>query len=202
MKIGYARVSTIEQNLSEQMEVITAAGCSKIFSGKQSGVSKVNEDKLNELIDYIREGDTIIVTRLDRLGRSLKSILSAIERIHSKGANLKTLDGVVDTSVDSPFAKAVINLISTFAQLERDLIYTRTSEGRAKAKADGKHMGRPKKIDEKTREKIRASKAGVVELARKYNVTHTTIRRIKSEGENGVDWHPNRSTHLRRIGST
>ncbi len=183
--IGFARVSTLDQNLDEQLQKLREAGCKKIFHGKQSGVSKHSEQKLAQLIDYIRENDTVVVTRLDRLGRSLKSILITIEHIHSKGASLKSLDGVVDTSIDSPLAKAVINLISTFAQLERDLIVSRTSEGRERAKKEGKHMGRPKTIDDATRKKIKASKMGVVELARKYDVSHTTIRRIKNEKSNG-----------------
>lgn len=183
-KIGFARVSTIEQDLTLQIEALKVAGCEDIFHGKQSGVSGENETKLLELFRYIRKGDVVIVTKLDRIGRSLKSILAAIDEIHTKKATLRTLDGVIDTSNTSPFAKATVALISVFAQLDRDLIIARTSEGRAAAQAAGKHMGRPPKISDEDREKIkRALKndPNVSAQARKYGVSRTTIRRIKNE---------------------
>ncbi|RUP76500.1 hypothetical protein C7Y69_17620 [Alteromonas sp. KS69] len=93
---------------------------------------------LKGLIDYIRDGDEVIVTRLDQLGRSLKSILEAIEHIHRKGANLKTIDVSLNVSSDNPFSVAIINLCGIFAQLERDLIRSRNAEGREEAKAQGK----------------------------------------------------------------
>lgn len=179
--IGFARVSTTKQDLTFQIEALQAAGCSEIFSGKQSGVSDDNEKKLAEMIKYIRKDDVVIVTKLTRLGRSLKSILSAIESIHAKKATLKTLDDVIDTSNDSPFAKATVNLIAVLAQLDRDLIISRTAEGRELAKSRGKHLGRRKTISEDDRKKIRSSKKSVMALARQYKVSHTTINRIKKE---------------------
>ncbi|MAJ69373.1 MAG: recombinase family protein [Alteromonadaceae bacterium TMED7] len=182
-KIGFARVSTAEQSLNEQIEALEAAGCKKVFHGKQSGLSKSNQEKLDRLVDYIREGDTVIVYRLDRLGRSLKSILHTIEQIHEKGANLRTLDGVIDTSLNNPISKAMVSLIGVFAQLERDLIFDRTSEGRERAKAEGKHMGRPPKLSTDERISIRksliSSTATVSGLAKKYNVARQTIMRIR-----------------------
>jgi len=186
-KIGFARVSTIEQDLTLQLEALKNASCEEIFHGKHSGVSDANQNKLAELLSYIRKDDVVIVTKLDRLGRSLKSVLSAIDAIHAKQATLKTLDNVIDTSNSSPFAKATVNLICTFAQLERDLIIARTSEGRAAAIAAGKHMGRPPQISDTDRTKIRkilaSKKSSVSAQARKYSVSRTTINRIKKEGE-------------------
>lgn len=182
--IGFGRVSTIEQDLSLQLEALKAAGCEEVFHGKQSGVSEENEAKLSELIRYIRKGDVVVVTKLDRLGRSLKSILKGIEEIHAKKATLRTLDGVIDTSNSSPFAKATVSLIGVFAQLERDLIISRTSEGRISAIAAGKHMGRPPQISNDNRIKIRkALQKGnsVSSQARKYDVSRTTINRIRNE---------------------
>jgi len=183
--VGFARVSTLEQDLSLQLEALQAADCNKIFYGKQSGVSDDNERQLTLMIDYIRECDIVTVTKLDRLGRSLKSILASIDAIHEKGATLKTLDGVIDTSNDSPFAKAIVNLIGVFAQLERDLIVARTTEGRAAAAAAGKHMGRAKQISDEDRAKIRktllSKKSSISEQARLYSVSRTTITRIKNE---------------------
>ena len=186
-KIGFARVSTIVQDLTLQIEALNAKGCEEIFYAKHSGVSNENKTKLAELIHYIRKNDIVIVTKLDRLGRSLKSILSTIDAIHDKQATLRTLDGVIDTSNNSPFAKATISLIGVFAQLERDLIISRTSEGRAAAVLAGKHMGRPPQISDEDRIKIRkALKKGssVSSQARKYDVSRTTINRIRGE-DNG-----------------
>lgn len=90
------------------------------------------------MLNYIRKGDIVFVTRLDRLWRSLKSILQNVDSIHDKGSKLKTLDGAIDTANESPLAKATISLLGTFAQLERDLILDRTSEGRSRAIAYGK----------------------------------------------------------------
>jgi DNA invertase Pin-like site-specific DNA recombinase len=183
-KVGFARVSTIEQDLTLQVEALKYAGCEDMFHGKQSVVSDENETKLAELIRYIRKDDVVIVTKLDRLGRSLKSILSTIDAIHEKQATLCTLDGVIDTSNNSLFAKAAVSLIGVFAPLERDLIIARTSEGRAAAQAAGKHMGRPAQISDEDRVKIRIGlkkSDTVTSQSDKYKVSRTTIRRIRSD---------------------
>lgn len=183
--IGYARVSTIEQDLGLQLEALEAVGCEEIFSGKQSGVSKENQSKLDEMLNYIRKGDVVIVTKLDRLGRSLKSILATVDAIHQKGGSLKTLDGAIDSTNNSPFAKAMTSLLGVFAELERDLIIQRTSEGRERAKSAGQHMGRPKTISDSDRQYIKdcisqktQSKSA---LSKEFNVSRTTIKRISEE---------------------
>lgn len=184
--IGFARVSTREQDLSYQLKALKEAGCSKIFYGKQSGASKENEAKLSELFNYIRDGDIVIVTKLDRLGRSLKSILKTIDAIHTEKATLKTLDGAIDTSNDSPFAKAQLSLIGTFAQLERDLIVSRTSEGRDRAKSEGVRFGRPSKLDDNSQVEITRlfnNGKGMSKnaLSKKFGVSRMTISRIVSQ---------------------
>ena len=180
MKVGFARVSTKEQDLEIQLSKLNDFGCEKIFQGKQSGVSIINEEKLIELIDFIREGDEVIITRLDRLGRSLKTILEAIESIHKKGACLNIIDGSLNTKNDNPFATAMINLCGVFAQLERDLIKARTAEGRDEAKAKGKHMGRlPALSDKQAKEvyKDKLSGESISALAKKYSVSRPTVHR-------------------------
>lgn len=181
--IGFARVSTKEQELAIQLSALLEAGCEEIFYGKQSGVSDDNEKKLEELIKYIRKDDIVLVTKLDRLGRSLKSILQAIDDIHSKKATLRSLDGVIDTSNKSPFARATLNLIAVFAQLDRDLIISRTQEGRDAAIASGKKMGRKFQIPEEERVKIRKKlkTKSVSAVAKEYQVSRTTIQRIRDE---------------------
>jgi DNA invertase Pin-like site-specific DNA recombinase len=184
-KIGFARVSTNQQDLTIQLQALGNAGCEEIFYGKHSGASSQNELKLAEMVRYIRKDDIVLVSKLDRLGRSLKSVLSSIDSIHLKGATIKSLDGVIDTSNQSPFAKAMVNLIGTFAQLERDLIISRTQEGRAAAIKAGKHLGRPQTISDQERIKIKhnlkSHKFNISQLALKYSVSRTTIRRIRDE---------------------
>jgi len=180
MKIGYARVSTNQQDLASQIEKLTDAGCEKIFSGKQSGTSETNSARLSEVIDFIREGDELIVTRLDRLGRSLSQILSTIDRIHEKKASLVTVDGSLNTTAKTPIAKAMVNLCGTFAQLERDLITVRTTEGRERAKAEGRQLGRKPALSINKQEEVRRKfKQGVSvsELSRSYQVSRATIHR-------------------------
>ena len=180
MKVGFARVSTQEQDLNIQLKQLEEFGCEKIFHGKQSGASIKNDEKLKYLIDFIREGDEVIVTRLDRLGRSLKTILDAIENIHKKGACLNIIDGSLNTSNDNPFSNAMINLCGVFAQLERDLIKARTAEGRAEAKAKGKHLGRiPALSDKQAKELLKDKLNGesISALAKKYSVSRPTVHR-------------------------
>ncbi len=180
MKVGFARVSTQEQDLKIQLSKLNEFGCEKIFKGKQSGASIKNEEKLKELIDFIREGDEVIVTRLDRLGRSLKSILDAIDNIHKKGACLNIIDGSLNTNNENPFSNAMINLCGVFAQLERDLIKVRTAEGRAEAKASGKHLGRMPALNDKQAKELYQAKLdgeSISALARKYDVSRATVHR-------------------------
>ncbi|APD86594.1 recombinase family protein [Alteromonas marina] len=179
--IGFARVSTKDQDLSAQLELLSNAGCEEIFHGKQSGASDENDRKLEELIRYVRKGDIVVVVKLDRLGRSLRSILTTIDSIHAKKATLRSLDGAIDTSNESPFSRAQIALLGTFAQLERDLIVSRTSEGRERAMGAGVQFGAPKKVDDQQREKIRKAYfkgKTMSELALNYGVSRQTISRI------------------------
>ena len=180
MKVGFARVSTKEQDLSIQFKQLNDFGCEKVFHGKQSGTSIKNDEKLREMIDFIREGDEVIVCRLDRLGRSLKTILDAIDNIHKKNAFLNIIDGSLNTNNDNPFSTAMINLCGVFAQLERDLIKSRTTEGREAAKAQGKHMGRMPSLPDKQAQELFKDKLNgesISALARKYDVSRPTVHR-------------------------
>lgn len=186
MWIGYARVSTKEQDLNNQLEALQQAGCEKVIHGKQSGSSKENDNKLAELVDYVRDGDVVIVTKLDRLGRSLKMILQTLEDIHSKGAMLKTLDGAIDTSQQSPFSQAMVSLIGTFAELERNLIVSRTTEGRDAAKKKGVKFGRkPSMTDDEQRQALARLKAGqsVRATAIEFGITRQTLYRVIEKHE-------------------
>lgn len=184
MLVGYARVSTKDQNLDAQIEALKEVGCEEIYGGKHSGVGKENESALDELIRFVRKGDTVVVTRLDRLGRSLKQIINTIDCIKAKKANLRSLDGVLNTQDNTPVAKAMVNLLGVFAQLERDLIADRTASGQQRAKASGIHIGRPPKlsaVDIKNIKKALDNGESISALARSYEVSRPTISQYKKK---------------------
>lgn len=185
-KIGYARVSTTKQDLSEQIAALKKFGCEKIFSGKHSGKAENNEEQLNELLSYIREGDTVIVTKLDRLGRSLSQCLKTLDYFKQNKIGFVALDQGIDTTKrKDPMAMAMIHLLGLFAELERNFIVERTQGGKL-AKIESGNLkaigGRPKKLSEKAEEKLVKDilKGGSInELAKKYEVSRATISRYK-----------------------
>lgn len=143
VKIGYARVSTVGQNLDSQKEILTNAGVTKIFEEKITG-TKRDRPQLDALIDYIREGDEVFVTKIDRLARSISDLSDIVKAINRKGASITFIDNNMTFNADSDDAMQTLlfNVLGSFAQFERDLIVARTAEGRERAKAAGKHMGR------------------------------------------------------------
>jgi DNA invertase Pin-like site-specific DNA recombinase len=147
MKIGYARVSKEEQNLDRQIDILKQQGCKKIFEEKVSGTTK-ERPELKRLLDHLREGDTVIISDLTRLSRSVKDLFNLVEQIETKGANIKSLkESWVDTT--TPQGKLMFVIFSGISQFERDLISQRTKEGLASALARGRKGGRPK-TEEKT----------------------------------------------------
>ncbi|MEE6032979.1 MULTISPECIES: recombinase family protein [Avibacterium] len=185
-KVGYARVSTLKQDLNEQIAELEKFGCTKIFSGKHSGNPKENEKQLNELRNYIREGDIVVVTKLDRLGRSLSQCLKTLDFFKENKIYFIALDQGIDTTKrKDPMAMAMIHLLGLFAELERNFIIERTQGGKL-AKVESGNLtaigGRPKKLSEKAEEKLAKDilKGGSInELAKKYNVSRATISRYK-----------------------
>lgn len=177
--IGYARVSTHDQDLSAQLEALSAAGCTKIFNGKQSGKSDENQRHLNELINYVRDGDVVVLTKLDRMGRSLNAILTTIQTLQSKGVHVKTLDGQVDTNSESPMQKAMTQLLGVFAELEHSVIVDRLQTGRERT---GRKGGRSKVLSEPQIQEVKQKLAEGLsksELARQYGVSRQTIIRVE-----------------------
>ncbi|MEZ8790358.1 recombinase family protein [Vibrio splendidus] len=178
--IGYARVSTKDQNLEAQLEVLTAAGCQKLFYGKQSGKSDDNKQKLNELLDYVREGDVVVLTKLDRMGRSLNMILVTIQRLQDQGVQVKTLDGLVDTTSDNAMQRAMTQLLGVFAELEHSIIVDRLQSGRERT---GNKGGRKSAITDtqcRNIKKMRLEGISISALARFYCTSRTTIYRVLS----------------------
>ena len=140
MKIGYARVSSSGQHLDVQQTALTDAGCEKIYAEKVSGVGERVE--LQAALQFLRDGDCLVVYKLDRLGRSLKDLLDIIEQLQKKKVNLVSLKDNIDTS--STTGKLVLHIFASLAEFERDLIKERTEEGRREAKKKGVRFGRPK----------------------------------------------------------
>ena len=146
MKIGYARVSTEEQSLNRQIDMLNEVGCEKIFEEKISGIKRERQE-LIKMLEQLRKGDLIIVADLTRLSRSVKELFQLVEQIEAKGANIKSLkESWMDTS--TPQGKLMFTIFAGISQFERDLISQRTLEGLAAARARGKKGGRPPK-DEK-----------------------------------------------------
>lgn len=145
MLIGYARVSTAEQNLALQIDALEKAGCEKIYEDKISG-SKDNRPGLNQALENLRQGDTLVVWKLDRLGRSLKSLISLIEELEDKDINFKSVTDSIDTS--TPAGKFFFHVIAALAQMERELISERTRAGLEAAKKLGRVGGRKRIMTE------------------------------------------------------
>ncbi|HHR5929649.1 TPA: recombinase family protein [Providencia alcalifaciens] len=185
-KVGYARVSTLKQDLNEQIAELEKFGCTKIFSGKHSGKPEQNEEQLNELLNYIREGDVVVVTKLDRLGRSLSQCLKVLDMLTENKIGFIALNQGIDTTKrKDPMAMAMIHLLGLFAELERNFIVERTQGGKL-AKVESGDLkaigGRPKKLSEKAEEKLVKDilKGGSInELAKTYEVSRATISRYK-----------------------
>ena len=148
MNIGYARVSTGEQILDLQKDALTAAGCESIHTDVISG-TKESRPGLDEALSYIRKGDTLVVWRLDRLGRSLKHLIETVTELQGRGVGFKSLTEQIDTTTSG--GKLIFHVFGALAEFERDLIKERTHAGLRAARARGRLGGRPKKLaDAKT----------------------------------------------------
>ncbi|MFZ7175348.1 recombinase family protein [[Pasteurella] aerogenes] len=183
--VGYARVSSIQQDLTEQLEALKAFGCEKIFSGKHSGKAKDNQEQLNKMLDYIREGDTVVVTKVDRLGRSLNQVLNVLEEFKRQNIGFVAIQQNVDTRKQSdPLAMAMIQLLGIFAELERSFIVERTQEGiRAKREAGEKCGGRPAALSESKLKQFKIdaeSGLSLSALGHKYKISRATAQRYRN----------------------
>jgi DNA invertase Pin-like site-specific DNA recombinase len=180
MIYGYARVSTDGQTLDAQREALTAAGAERVFQEKVSGAT-IDRRELGRLVASLQPGDTLLVTRLDRLARSTLELLRILERVSEAGAGFRSLaDTWADTT--SPQGRLVLTIMGGFAQFERELIKARTGEGRARAKARGVKLGRRFKLSHHQRQEAlqrRAQGEALADIARSYNVSHSTISRLK-----------------------
>ena len=178
--LGYARVSKgDEQNNALQTKALKLAGCRRLFEEAVSG-GRWDRPELHRLLDHLREGDTVVVWKLDRLSRSLKDVLHIMEQIANAGAGFRSITENIDTT--TPAGRMMMQMIGAFAEFERAMIRERTSAGLAAARAEGRIGGRRKKLDASKRREIAESvisgrKTGA-EMARLYNVRAPTVSRI------------------------
>jgi DNA invertase Pin-like site-specific DNA recombinase len=168
MKIGYARVSTKDQSLNLQKDALKKAGCRKIYSEQISG-TKTDRANLDEMIEHIRQGDIIVVWKLDRLGRSLRDLINLISKFQDLGVEFKSLQDNIDTT--TPTGKLTFHLFAALAEFERDIISERTKAGLESARARGRKGGRPKGLSKKATDKARLAES-------LYNEKNNSIQEI------------------------
>lgn len=184
MKVGYARVSTTDQNLSNQIDALHAFGCEKIFQEKLSGKSADNRAQLQLALDFVREGDVLVITKLDRMARSVLDLNIIAKKLQDKQVDLKVLTQEIDTT--STYGKLVFNVLGAVAQFERELINERAREGIIKAKERGVKFGRSRKVNATLaaaiRDEGRSWRGSKTELAKRYGVSRATVYRIISDG--------------------
>ena len=146
MNIGYARVSTQDQNLDLQNDALKGAGCEKIYTDKMSG-AKTDRPGLEKILGFIRKGDTLVVWKLDRLGRSLKHLIQVMQLLDGRGVYFRSVQESLDTS--TPGGKLIFHVFGALAEFERDIIRERTLAGLAAARSRGRVGGRPRKLSKK-----------------------------------------------------
>ena len=181
MFYGYARVSTDHQSLAAQVERLTAEGCAKVYRETASG-SRADRAALRRAIDGLASGDVLIVTRLDRLARSTRDLLNVLEEIARRGAGFRSLaDAWADTT--TPHGRLMVTILGGLAEFERELIRARTGEGLKRARERGVRSGPKLKLTHhQQREALmrRAAGESCAEIGRSYNVSHSTISRLKA----------------------
>ncbi len=181
MIYGYARVSTDGQSVAAQVAALEAAGASKVFREVASG-ARTDRAQLRRVIEVLEPGDVLMVTRLDRLARSMRDLLNTLAAITDHKAGFRSLnDAWADTT--TPHGRLMLTVLGGLAEFERELIRARTGEGRSRAKARGVKLGRkPKLTLHQRREALERRERGEVltEIARSYNVSHSTVSRLKA----------------------
>jgi DNA invertase Pin-like site-specific DNA recombinase len=173
--IGYARVSTTDQNLEIQIAALKAAGCDVIRFEKRSGTSTKGRTELQTVLDFLRKGDVLIVTRIDRLARSIGDLQDIVRAVKAKGATLKATEQPFDTG--NIYGELTVNLLGCFAEFETNLRRERQAEGIAKAKAAGVYKGRPPSIDVMKVRDLKKKGLGASEIAKALKIGRASVYR-------------------------
>ena len=181
MTIGYARVSTQDQNLSLQLDALKAQGCNRVFQEKASG-AKTDRPELAKLLEHVREGDTVVVWKLDRLGRSLTHLVQLVTELENRNVGLISLNDPVDTTTAQ--GRLVFRIFASLAEFERELIRERTNAGLQSARRRGQRLGRPEGLSKAAQDKAliaeslyKAGKHSVEGIARHIGISKSTLYR-------------------------
>ncbi|MBK1566104.1 recombinase family protein [Staphylococcus aureus] len=189
MKIGYARVSTGLQNLNLQEDRLNAYGCEKIFSDHISG-SKSKRPGLDKAIEFARSGDTIVVWRLDRLGRNMEDLITLVNELNERGVSFHSLEENITMDKSSSTGQLLFHLFAAFAEFERNLILERSSAGRIAARARGRYGGRSEKLNQKDLNLLKTlydNGTPIKTIAEQWQVSRTTIYRYLNKLEEKED---------------
>ena len=186
MKIGYARVSTGLQNLNLQEYQLNQYGCEKIFSDHISG-SKSKRPGLDKAIEFARAGDTIVVWRLDRLGRNMEDLITLVNELNNRGVSFHSLEENITMDKSSSTGQLLFHLFAAFAEFERNLILERSSAGRIAARARGRYGGRPEKLNKQDLKLLKTlydNGTPIKTIAEQWKVSRTTIYRYLNKLNN------------------
>ena len=182
MKIGYARVSSDDQNLDLQRDALNKAGCERVYEEKESG-ARADRPQLQRLMEALRSGDTLVVWRLDRLGRSLKHLVETVEALESQGVGFQSTTEAIDTTTSG--GKLVFHIFAALAEFERTLVRERTRAGLTAARARGRQGGRPKVLSEDRRRMAQALRddptQSVATICKALGISRTTFYRYTEE---------------------
>jgi DNA invertase Pin-like site-specific DNA recombinase len=177
--VGYARASTEDQDVAIQIAALKAAGCEPIRSEKRSGSSVEGRAELATVLEFLREGDTLTVTRVDRLARSIGDLQDIVRKLKAKGVALRATEQPIDTSTAA--GKAFLDMLGVFAEFETNLRRERQMEGIAAAKAAGVYKGRPASIEPATVAKLKSEGLGATEIAKRLKIGRASVYRVLAD---------------------
>ena len=176
---GYARVSTLDQDLSIQEEALLAAGCEIVRSEKVSGTSTQGRVELRNLLDFIRPGDELVITRIDRLARSIADLQVIVRELKDKGVALRATEQPIDTT--NAAGKAFLDMLGVFAEFETNLRKERQAEGIQKAKQRGVYKGRKPSIDRNRVQELKSEGLGASKIAKELGIGRASVYRVLQE---------------------
>lgn len=179
--VGYARVSSVGQSLEVQEAALRDAGCEKVFAEKRSGTSQEGREELRRALEYVREGDVFVVTRIDCLARSVSDLSEVVAALTAKGVSFRALQqGEFDTTAAT--GRLFLTMLGAFAEFETNLRRERQMEGIAKAKAEGRYRGRPRTVDAATIRRLHGEGIKPAHIAKRLGVARSTVYATLAEG--------------------